>query len=85
MIFAIAVTPPAQLTVILPSSSESRFIMYLPSKTLPSKFIAPSMLTSSFTVNNTSNFGVAISPDAKRASPIATAIPLSAPSVVPFA
>ena len=59
--------------------------MYFPLKRLPSNSIAPIILTSSFTVYSTSRGGCGISSLAKRASPIATAIPLSAPKVVPVA
>ena len=59
--------------------------MYFPLIKLPSNAIAPVIPASSSTVKRTSKAGWGISLDASIASPIATAIPLSAPKVVLFA
>ena len=77
--------PPAQLTVNIPSSSESMFISIFPLSGLKSMPIAPSMPTSSSTVITASTRGCGSSFESSTASAIATAMPSSAPSVVPRA
>ena len=84
-IFIWTFAPPQQLATNTPSSSESRLISLLPFSTEASKFIAPPIPTSSSVVNKHSRGGCSISSASIRASPMATAIPLSAPSVVPSA
>ena len=61
--------PPAQPTNIHPSSSESRFNIYFPVKTLVSKFLAPVIPTSSSVVISISNSGCLIVFDARSAIP----------------
>ena len=77
--------PPAQLTVRMPSSSESILRRRLPSSKLPSSAIAPSMPVSSSMVNTASSGGCSSSLLSSTASAIATAMPSSPPSVVPSA
>ena len=77
--------PPAQLTVSTPSSSESRLSIVRPFSTEASSAAAPSMPVSSSTVMTTSSGGWGMSPAARIASAMATAMPSSPPSVVPRA
>ena len=76
--------PPAQLTVNTPSSSESRFILIFPRRLDVSMFFAPSIPVSSSVVKTASTGGLLLS-ESRSASIMATAIPSSAPSVVPTA
>ena len=78
-------TPPAQLTKISPSSSESRLISKSPD--IKSDFIskAPVRPVSSSRVNTHSIGPCSISVAWRRAISIAIPIPSSAPRVVPFA
>ena len=77
--------PPALLTYTCPYSSVSRLIKAFPEKRLKSKLFTPVIPSSSSVVRITSSAGWAISSLSKIARAIATAIPLSAPNVVPFA
>ena len=77
--------PPAQLTVRIPSSSESRLSIVRPWSTEASSASAPSIPVSSSTVSTTSSGGCAMSSASRMASAIATAMPSSPPRVVPRA
>ena len=74
--------PPAQETVNTPSISESRFSSFLPFRSEQSSAKAPSMPTSSSTVNTASIGGWASVSSSRMAKIIATAMPLSPPREV---
>ena len=76
---------PAQLTVRTFSSSESTFSIYLAARSDVSRPRAPSMPTSSSTVNKHSRGPWGISSPSKTARAMATAMPSSPPRVVPRA
>ena len=81
----LALAPPAQLTVKIPSSSESMFSIRRAESWEKSSPCAPSMPISSSTVKTASSAGWAISLLSRIASAMATAMPSSPPSVVPSA
>ena len=80
-----ALTPPAQLTYNIPSFSESILISLFAVISEVSRSLAPSIPISSSLVSTACIGGCAIVSDASTASINATAIPSSAPSVVPSA
>ena len=77
-------TPPAHEASANPSSSESILIKISPETLAGSRAMTPSIPVSSSVVTNTVKAGCSNVSSAKIASDMATAIPLSAPSVVPF-
>ena len=77
--------PPAHPTVSTPSSSESILISFLPVIYEVSSPRAPSIPTSSQTVNMTSSLGCFTLLESSIARPYANAIPSSPPRVVPLA
>ena len=80
-----AFAPPAQPTVKTPSSPESRFISVLPESADTSTPSAPYIPVSSSVVKSASSGGCAAVSSSKTASIMATAMPSSAPKVVPSA
>ena len=78
-------SPPAQLTVATPSSSESRLIMVRAERRDLSSASAPFNPISSCVVNTHSSAGCVSVSSFRIASMHATAAPLSPPRVVPFA
>ena len=77
--------PPAQLTVKIPSSSESRFTIRRPRRDPASIPAAPSMPISSSAVNTASTRGCSMASSSSTARAMATAMPSSPPRVVPSA